>query len=74
MQRLSGRLRLEEVDRLLFEKISSMPGHPLYPSVPKTKESSVRLRVPSSQLPRVNTQRLKNSFLIGYFFKYKAAI
>ena len=44
-----------------------MPGHPLYPSVLKTKESSARLRVPSSQLFKVNTQRFKNSFLIGYF-------
>ena len=46
---------LEEVDRSLFKKISSMPGHPLYPSVPKMKESSVRLHIHSSQLPRVNT-------------------
>ena len=57
---------LEEVDRSLFKKISSMPRHPLYPSVPKTKESSARLRVPSSQLPRVNAQRFKSSFSIGY--------
>ena len=64
---------LEEVDRSLF-KISSMPGHPLYPSVPKTKESSARLRVPSSQLPRVNTQRFKNSFFNRLFFKYRVAI
>ena len=47
---------LEEVDRSLFKKIPSMPGHPLYPSIPKTKESSVRLRVSSNQLPTVNTQ------------------
>ena len=47
---------LEEVDRSLFKKISGMPGHP---SVPKRKESSVRLRVPSGQLPRVDTQRVK---------------
>ena len=40
---------------------------PLHPSVPKTKESSARLRVPSSQLPRVNTQRFKNSSFEGYF-------
>ena len=53
---------LEEVDRSLFMKISSMPGNPLYPSVLKTKEKSARLRVPSSQLPRVNTQRFRNSF------------
>ena len=65
---------LEEVDRSLFKKISSMPGHPLYPSVPKTKESSARLRVPSSQFPRVNTQRLKNSIFNRLFFKYRVAI
>ena len=65
---------LEEVDRSLFKKISSMPSHPLYPSVPKTKESSARLRVPSSQLPRVNTQRFKNSFFNRLFFKYRVAI
>ena len=59
---------LEEVDRSLFKKISSMPGHPLHPSILKTKESSACLRVPSSLLPRVNTQRFKNSvFLVGYF-------
>ena len=58
---------LEEVDRSLFKKTSSMPGHPLYPSVPKMKESSALLRVASSQLPRVNKHRLKNSFLTGFF-------
>ena len=62
---------LEEVDRSLFKKISSMPGYPPYPSVLKTKEfeSSARLRVPSSQLPKVNTQRFKNSFFnTGWLF------
>ena len=58
---------LEEVDRSLFKKISSTPRHPLYPSVPKTKESSTRIRFRNSQLPRVNTQRFKNSFSTGYF-------
>lgn len=54
---------LEEVDRSLFKKISSMPSHPLYPSVPKTKESSARLRGLSSQFRRGNnTQRFKKSF------------
>ena len=37
---------LEQVNRSLFKKISSLPDHPLYPYVPKTKESSARLRVP----------------------------
>ena len=65
---------LEEVDRSLFKKISGMPGHPLYPSIPKMKESSARFRVPSSQLPRVNTHRFKNSFFNRLFFKYRVAI
>ena len=64
----------EEVDRSLFKKTSSMPSHPLYPSVPKMKESSVHLQVPSSQLPRVHTQRLKNSFFNRPFFKYRVAV
>ena len=59
---------LEEVDCSQF-KISSVPGDFLYPSVPKTKESSTRLRVPRSQLPRVNTQDFKNSFFNTLFFK-----
>ena len=50
-----------------------MPGHPLYPSLPKIKESSVRFRVPSSQLPKVNTQRFKIVLLRG-FLKYKVTI
>ena len=37
---------LEQVNRSVFKKISSMPDHPLFPNVPKTKESSARLRVP----------------------------
>ena len=36
---------LEQVNRSLFKKISSMPDHPLYPYVPETKKSSARLRV-----------------------------
>ena len=64
---------LEEVDRSLF-RISSMPGHPLHPPVPKTKESSARLRVPSSRLRKVNTQPFKNSFFNRLFFKYRVAI
>ena len=45
---------LEEADHALFKKISSMPGHPLYSSLPNTKESSVCLRDPSSNLNWVN--------------------
>ena len=65
---------LEKADRALFNKISSMPGHPLYPYLPKTNESSARLRVRCSQLPRVNTQRFKNSFINRLHFILKEAI
>ena len=37
---------LQQINRSLFKKISSMPDHPLFLYVPKTKESSARLRVP----------------------------
>ena len=53
---------LEEVDRSLFKKIPSMPGHPLYPSIPKTKESSVH-----SEFLAINSLRLIPSVL--KFFK-----
>ena len=58
---------LEEVERH-HSRRSAVPGHPLYPSVPETKQSSARLRVPRTQLSRVNTQRFKNSFFNRLFF------
>ena len=39
---------LEEADRALYKKISSMPGYTLYPSLPKIRKRSLCLRVPSS--------------------------
>ena len=38
----------EETVRALCKNISSMPSHPLHPSLPKTKESTVPVRVLSS--------------------------
>ena len=55
---------LEGVDRSLSKKISSMPGHPLYPFVPKTKESSARLRVPAVNSLGLIPSVLKIVFLI----------
>ena len=49
------------------QKIST--NVPSVPSVPKTKESSARLRVASSQLPRVNTQRFKDLYLLLFIRK-----
>ena len=61
---------LEQVNRSLFKKISSMLDHPLYPYFPETTKSSAHLRV-----SKVNTLRFKNSFLMAFFsFKYRVAI
>jgi len=53
---------LEKCDRRLFTKIKSNVDHPLYALLPEVKESSKRLRSQASQLPRINTERFKNSF------------
>ena len=45
-------------------------GDSLHHPLP-TKENSARLRFPSSQLPRINTQRFKNSVFNRLFFKYR---
>ena len=45
-------------------------GDSLHHPLP-TKKNSARLRFPSSQLPRVNTQRFKNSVFNRLFFKYR---
>ena len=65
---------LEKCDRRLFTKIKSNVDHPLYTLLPKVKESSKRLRSQASQLPRINTERLKNSHFDRIRFKYNVAI
>ena len=52
---------LEQFDKRLFHKIRVNVSHPLHPLLPKVKESSLRLRQRTSQLPKVNTERFKNS-------------
>ena len=51
---------LEKYDRRLFLKIKRNSCHPLYF---KVKESLLRLRCKTSQLPKINTERFKNSFV-----------
>ena len=51
---------LQEVDRSLFKKISSIPGQPLYPSLTKTKLSSEFLAVNFLGL-------IHSVFLVDYF-------
>ena len=64
---------LEKHDNNMYNKIKSDPGHPLFNSLPRIKESSMKLRNNSSLLPRVNTERFKNSFINRLFFKYRLA-
>ena len=53
-----------------IKRISSMPGHPLYPSVSKTKESEASFRAPNSQLPGLRFKNsFKNSLKIVFFNK-----
>ena len=61
---------LDKCDRKLFKKIRSDSSHPLYPMLPQAKGSSLRLKQRSSQLPRINTERFKSSFLNRLSFKY----
>ena len=56
---------LEKCDRTLFTKIESNVDHPLYTLLPKVK---------ASQLPRINTERFKNSYFNRIRFRYKLAI
>ena len=56
---------LEKCDTKLFNKISSDSSYPLYPMLPQAKASSLRLGRSTSQLPKINTERFKSSFLIG---------
>jgi hypothetical protein len=65
---------LEKSDRTIFKKISNQSNHPLFNLMPTIKESSLRLRNKSSQLPSINTERFKNSFLNRLIFKYKLVI
>lgn len=60
---LNIRELLEKYDKRLFTKIKRDSNHPLYPLLPKVKEASLRLRHRTSQLPQINTERYKNSFL-----------
>ena len=65
---------LEKSDRRLYSKISRDEHHPLYSILPTVKDSSHMLCRKTPQLPSVNTERFKNSFVNRLFFIYKLAI
>ena len=65
---------LEKCDRRLFTKIKNNANHPLYALLPKVKESSKTLTSQTSLLPRINTERFKNSYFNRIRFQYNLAI
>ena len=65
---------LEKCDRRLFTKIKNNVNHPLYALLRKVKESSKRLRLQASQLPRINTEHFKNCYFYRIRFQYNLAI
>lgn len=65
---------LEQCDRKLFFKIKCNPCSPLFPLLPKVKESTKRLRSQSAARPKLNTERFKNCFFNRVVFKYNLAV
>lgn len=65
---------LESADRGIFKKVSGTPNHPLFPILPTVKASSLCLRNHRSQLPKINTERFKTSFINRLHFKYKLVV
>ena len=62
---------LEKSDKGLFFKARANICHPLHSLLPKVKDSSLRFRQRTSQLPKINTERFKNSFVNRLYFRYK---
>ncbi|XP_067051119.1 uncharacterized protein [Acropora muricata] len=65
---------LEEQDRKVFRKVSGIDRHPLRRLLPKKKASTYNLRNRTSQYPKVNTDRSKNSYINRIIFKYNLAM
>ena len=62
---------IDKSDRSIFNKIKKNCNHPLYEIMPKIKQTSLRLRNPTSLLPRIHTERFKASYINRLYFKYK---
>ena len=55
-------------------KVSGIDRHPLRGLLPKKKVSTYNLRNQTSQYPKVNTDRFKNSYVNRLIFKYNLAM
>ena len=65
---------LEKQDRKVFRKVSGIDRHPLRGLLPKKKVLTYNLRNRTSQYPKVNTDRFKNSYINRLIFKYNLAM
>ena len=65
---------LEKQDRKVFRKVSGIDRHPLRGLLPKKKVSTYNLRNRTSQYPKVNTDRFKNSYINRLIFNYDLAM
>ena len=54
---------IEEKDRSLFNRIMNNPEHCLYELLPEKRQRPLRERDHQFILPKVNTERFKQSFL-----------
>ena len=64
----------EKQDRKVYSEVSGIDRHPLRGLLPKKKVSTYNLRNKTSQYPKVNTDRLKNSYINRLIFKYDLAM
>ena len=65
---------LEKQDRKVFSKVSGIDRHPLRGLLPKKKVSTYNLSNQTSQYPKANTDRIKNSYVNRLIFKYNLAM
>ena len=65
---------LEKQDRKVFSKVSGIDRHPIRGLLPKKKVSTYNLRNQTSQFPKVNTDRFKNSYVNCLTFKHNLAM
>ena len=63
---------VEKQVRKVFRKVSGIDRHPLRGLLPKVSTYDLRNR--TSQYPKVNTDRFKNSYINRLIFKYNLAM
>ena len=65
---------LENQERKLFSKVEQIQDHPLKNLKPMRKINIYDLRNKSSNFPKINTERFKNSHINRLIFQYNLAL